>query len=359
MNSHKENRIVSIGTSVPPFAATQDESFKILENHYKGKIKPSSLVLAKKVFAHPSVKKRHFGTDNPSELFGEDPDKRVDRFTKWAVRLSCEASRKAIEAAGIGASDISAIAVNTCTGYICPGISTYVIEELGLNTDIPAYDLVGAGCGGALPNIKLCSSLLTEKPGSAVLSISVEICSAVFQMGDNISLIISNAIFADGASACVLKGTGSGLELLDYAVIHCPQYRDDIRFIYKSGQLHNQLTSGLPKIAGKVVADLVEGLLGRNGLSVKDIKHWALHAGGENVINSVKDGLGLSEEQVRWAREVLSEYGNMSSPSAIFALKKVLESGIAPGELGMIVAFGAGMSAYAMLFKNACPSQAR
>ena len=85
---------------------------------------------------------------------------------------------------------------------------------------------------------------------------------------------------------------------------------------------------------------------------MKDVKHWALHAGGENVINSVKVGLSLTEEQVRWAREVLCEYGNMSSPSAIFALKKVLESGIAPGELGMIVAFGAGMSAYAMLFKK-------
>jgi predicted naringenin-chalcone synthase len=352
MNSHKENRIVSIGTSVPPFAATQDESFKILENHYKGKVKASSLALAKKVFAHPSVKKRHFGTDDPSELFEEDPDRRVDRFTKWAVRLSCEASRKAIETAGLTARDISAIAVNTCTGYICPGISTYVIEELGLKLDIPAYDLVGAGCGGALPNIELCSSLLNEKPGSAVLSVSVEICSAAFQMGDNISLIISNAIFGDGASACVLKGSGPGLELLDYAVIHCPQYRDDIRFVYKSGQLHNQLTSGLPKIAGTVVTELVEGLLGRNGLSVKDIKHWALHAGGENVINSLKDGLGLSEEQIRWAREVLGEYGNMSSPSAIFALKKVLESSIAPGELGIIVAFGAGMSAYAMLFKK-------
>lgn len=352
MNSHKENRIVSIGTSVPPFAATQDESFKILENHYKGKVKASSLALAKKVFAHPSVKQRHFGTDDPSELFGEDPDRRVDRFTKWAVRLSCEASREAIEAAGLGASDISAIAVNTCTGYICPGISTYVIEELGLKPDIPAYDLVGAGCGGALPNIKLCSSLLNEKPGSAVLSISVEICSAAFQMGDNISLIISNAIFGDGASACVLKGSGPGFVLLDYAVIHCPQYRDDIRLVYKSGQLHNQLTSGLPKIAGKVVTELVKGLLERNSLSVKDIKHWALHAGGENVINSVKAGLELSEEQVRWAREVLSEYGNMSSPSAIFALKNVMQSGIAPGELGIIVAFGAGMSAYAMLFKK-------
>jgi alkylresorcinol/alkylpyrone synthase len=171
-------------------------------------------------------------------------------------------------------------------------------------------------------------------------------------MDDNISLIISNALFGDGASACVLKGTGPGLELLDYAVIHCPQYRDDIRFVYKSGQLHNQLTSGLPKIAGKVVADLVAGLLGRNGLSVKDVKHWALHTGGENVINAVKDGLGLREEQARWARETLGEYGNMSSPSAIFALKKAIESGIAPGELGIIIAFGAGMSAYAMLFKK-------
>lgn len=351
MNSTTE-RIVSIGTSVPPFVVTQDEAFKILEGHYKGTVKASSLALAKKVFAHPSVQHRHFGTNDPGELFGEDPDRRVDRFTTWAARLSCESSRTALEAAGMGARDITAIAVNTCTGYICPGISTYVIEELGLKPDIPAYDLVGAGCGGALPNIKLCRSLLKEKSGNAVLSVSVEICSAAFQMGDDISLIISNAIFGDGAAACVLTGSGPGLVLLDYAVIHCPQYRDDIRFVYRQGQLHNQLTSGLPKIAGNVVAELVEGLLKRNNLSLKDVRQWALHAGGENVINSVKTGLGLSEEQVKWARAVLSEYGNMSSPSALFALKKIMEGAIAPEEIGIIIAFGAGMSAYAMLFKK-------
>jgi predicted naringenin-chalcone synthase len=344
--------LASVGTAVPPFTVKQDAAFTILEEQVRGTVEASSLVFARKVFAHPSVKSRHFGVDTPQELFGEDPDKRIERFTKWAVRLSSEASLAALAAAGVAAADVSAIVVNTCTGYICPGISSYAIEQLGLDRTIPAYDLVGAGCGGALPNLELGGSLLAGRPRTAVLCVSVEICSAAFQMGDDVSLIVSNAIFGDGASACVLTDRPGGIRLLDSAALHVPEYRDDIRFVYKHGQLHNQLTAALPEVAGKVVGAFIAGFLKKNTLSVADVTHWALHAGGENVMNNVKAQLGLSEGQVRWAREVLAECGNMSSPSAVFALKKILDAGVAPGEWGILVAFGAGMSAYAQLFRK-------
>ncbi|TAN61381.1 type III polyketide synthase [bacterium] len=352
MDTSRGKHIASVGTVVPERTIIQAEAIEVIEKHYKGKISNESMELARRIFGHPSVKTRHIAINDPAFLINEDLDARIKRFTENALQLSCDASLSAMKTAGLKPQDITGIVVNTCTGYVCPGISTYIIEKLGLRRDIPAYDLVGAGCGGAVPNLNMSRALLDDRLGSAVLSVSVEICTAAFHMDDDISLIVSNAIFGDGASACVLWNRPQGIELLDCALIHAPEHREKIRFIHKNGQLINQLSADLPRVVGKVAAELVSRLLKKNGLLVADVKHWALHAGGENVINAVKDELGLTEPQVRWARKVLSEYGNISSPSAIFALKQILGSGIATGDWGIIVAFGAGMSAYACLFRK-------
>jgi predicted naringenin-chalcone synthase len=244
---------------------------------------------------------------------------------------------------------VAGLVVNTCTGYICPGLSTYLIEELGLSREIRAYDLVGSGCGGAIPNLQICEDILKQKSDYAVVSVSVEICSATFQMADDLSVIISNAIFADGAAAAVLWNQPKGLELIASASSYAPEHRDGVRYIYKNGKLYNQISLSLPNLASKAVAKVVEKLLEPMDIKVEDIKHWALHPGGEKIINAVRDELGLSEKQVHSSRAVLAEYGNMSSPSVWFVLQKILERGIAHGDWCIMVAFGAGLSAHAFL----------
>lgn len=98
--------------------------------------------------------KRHFAIDDPESFLSEDPDSRIARFTKSSVDLSSKGILRALEAAGLATDRVSGLVVNTCTGYICPGISTYLIETLGLKRDIKVYDLVGSGCGGAIPNLE-------------------------------------------------------------------------------------------------------------------------------------------------------------------------------------------------------------
>jgi len=87
-------------------------------------------------------------------------------------------------------------------------------------------------------------------------------------------------------------------------------------------------------------------------LKPPDIRHWALHSGGEKIINAVRDEVGLSEEQVRATRTVLAEHGNMSSPTVWFVLREIEKQGIAPGEWCIMVAFGAGLSAHAFLLRR-------
>ncbi len=344
--------IASLAVATPPFTIDQEELGRLAHKHYRERLSPRSMKIIHSFFSHPSIKRRSFALDNIEVLLDEAPDARIARFTHWAVELSAQAIDKALAQAGRGRGDVAGLVVNTCTGYICPGISTYLIEKLGLSRSVRAYDLVGSGCGGAIPNLEI-SELLARRSGDGVIvSVSVEICSTTFQMEDDMSLLISNTLFGDGAAAAVLWTRPLGYELVASARRYVPEQRDSIRYVHKNGQLYNQLSTKLPDMVRKAAAQVVADVLETRALKAVDVKHWALHSGGEKIINAVRDELGLSEAQVDATRSVLSEYGNMSSPTVWFVLREIEKRGVAPGEWCIMVAFGAGLSAHAYLLRK-------
>lgn len=344
--------IGSIAVATPPCTLQQSETEQIIQQHYKGRLNSRSLSLIKTLFAHPSIKRRSFALDRPEILVDEDLDARIKRFTHWSIELSSQAIKQALEQAETDIADIEALVVNTCTGYICPGISTYLIEKLGLARNIRVYDLVGSGCGGAIPNLEIAESLLKRNGGGPVLSVSVEICTATYQMENDLSLLLSNTLFGDGAAAAVLWSKPQGYELVVSSSRYAPEQRESIRYIHKKGQLHNQLSLKLPDLVRKAAAQVVADVLETQSLKPKDIRHWALHSGGEKIIKAVQEEIGLSEEQVSATRRVLADYGNMSSPTVWFVLREIEQQGIAPGEWCIMVSFGAGLSAHAFLLKK-------
>jgi predicted naringenin-chalcone synthase len=343
--------VASVGLAVPAMDVRQQESFDYLVDHFSGVLRRRSLSLMRKLFDHPSIQKRHFAIDDPASFFSESPDARIDRFTKSSIDLSSQAILRALAKVGLSTDDLFAVVVNTCTGYICPGISTYLVEKLGLKRNIRVYDLVGSGCGGAIPNLEIAESLLENSGDKVVASISVEVCSATFQMGDDLSLLVSNALFGDGAAAAVLWNRPQGLELVASSSCYVPEDREAIRFVYKRGHLHNQLSTSLPHLVKKAVARVADDLLSPRSLSTGDIMHWAIHTGGEKIISTIRDELGLSEAQVGPTRKILLDYGNMSSPTVFFVLDELLNSGMSPGEWCMMLAFGAGLSAHGFLLR--------
>lgn len=343
--------LASIATVVPPFSADQKFAAELLKRHFGSQLTARSLGLIRATFAHPSIRKRHFAVEDPACIMNESADQRVARFTEKSVELASQAVTGALEQAGVSVSEVSAVVVNTCTGYICPGISTYLLERLGLAPGTRVYDLVGSGCGGAIPNLQLAESLLKSN-GGVVVSVAVEICSAAFQMDNDLSLILSNALFGDGAAAVVLSDRPQGFELVASAGRYLPHLRESIRFVHKNGQLHNQLSTDLPELVGKASAEVVKDLLATVSLEIADIGQWALHTGGEKIINAVRDGIGIPEERLWATRKVLGDYGNMSSPTVWFVMDELRKNGILPGEWCVLVAYGAGLSAHAYLLRK-------
>jgi len=344
--------IASVATATPPNPLSQKHLEQLAQKHYQGRLCERSMALVHALFSHPSIKQRCFAMDNIEDIVNESADARVRRFTSWSQELSEQAITKALARAGATVSDVTGLVVNTCTGYICPGISTYLIERLGLSRSVRVYDLAGSGCGGAIPNLEISESLMNGLGTGVVVSVSVEICTATFQMEDDLSLLLSNALFSDGAAAAVLWTKPQGYELVASARRYVPEKREFIRYVHKNGQLYNQLSTRLPDIIRKTASQVVDDVLRPRSLRPKDIKHWALHNGGEKIINAVRDEIGLSDEQVQAARFVLSEYGNMSSPTVWFVLQELEARGVAPGEWCIMVAFGAGLSAHAFLLRK-------
>lgn len=346
--------ILSVATAVGPFTLDQQRADQLLTQHYADILRPRALDVMHKVLSNPGVRTRHLAVESLEELLrlkDEDPDARVRRFTYWSVSLACQAATRALARAGRSASDVRALVVNTCTGYLCPGISTYCIEQLGLSADTVAHDLVGAGCGGALPNLDM-GTRLADDPDGVVLCISTEICTATFEMGNDISLIVSNAIFGDGAAAVVVGHGTRGMAYQGGMARFLPQYREDVRYTHKKGRLHNQLSSRLPEVIGAQVPRLIQEFLAHQEMTPDDIDFWLVHPGGVKMIETIRDHLGLDDAAVRYAWEILRDYGNMSSPTVLFELERIDPGNLPGGRRCLLVGYGAGLSMHVALLTS-------
>ncbi|MFZ0726394.1 MAG: 3-oxoacyl-[acyl-carrier-protein] synthase III C-terminal domain-containing protein [Desulfobacterales bacterium] len=342
-----------LGTATPPLYATQAEAYEFFTTHLN--LTPDQTALYRRILLGGKIKGRFLGLDVDTDILATDPDRLLIRFLKFGRAAAVAAARRALAEAGVDAARISGLIVNTCTGYLCPGLSSYVAGDLGLGQSIRVLDLMGMGCGAAVPNLEAAAGMLARNGSGPVLSIAVEICSATFFPDHDPELILSNSIFGDGAAAAVLDRVpdnhAGGLACItDFAAGLWPQYREDLRYRTENGRLRNQLSRRVPVIGARIVAEVSARLLARHGLGRDDIDWWAVHPGGTLVLNQVAKKLELPADALRFSHDVFENYGNMSSPSVLFVLRQILDRGRPqPGQKGLLLAFGAGFSAFGAL----------
>ena len=249
---------------------------------------------------------------------------------------------------------MDAIIISTCTGYLCPGLTSYVSERLGLRSDVLALDLVGQGCGAALPNLRTAEALLAASRAQHVLSVCVEICSAAFYLDNDPGVLISACLFGDGAGAAVLSAQPAAharrVEWKAARSLLSPAERDTLRFEQRDGMLRNILTREVPALAAKHVENLLAEMLEHYPLKRADVTGWILHAGGREVLAALQKRLGLSETDLCLSAAVLREFGNVSSPFVFFVLERALAQN-APGGWWWLSSFGAGFSCHGALLK--------
>ncbi|MEO7742781.1 MAG: 3-oxoacyl-[acyl-carrier-protein] synthase III C-terminal domain-containing protein [Usitatibacter sp.] len=349
--------IRSIGTAVPEKSFTQRECWEALQRARRPELTPRTRAVLQGILNHDNgIERRSLALDRLDDCFDIDPDTLNRRFVKHAPALASAAARQALARAGLEAREVDGLVVSTCTGYLCPGLTSYVAEALGTRPNALLLDLVGQGCGAALPNLRTAHALLESQGCEHVLSVCVEVCSAAFYLDNDLGVLVSACLFGDGAAAALVSARpGEGERRVRFKAarsITAPEHRDALRFEQKNGMLRNILTLPVPKLAADHAGRVLDELLAEQEVPREAIAGWVLHAGGRKVLEELRWRLGLDEDATRLSAVVLREYGNLSSPFVLFVLDSALREKTTPG-LWWMSSFGAGFSCHGALLEVA------
>jgi alkylresorcinol/alkylpyrone synthase len=346
--------ITGLGTAAPQHRFTQKECWDVFSaSDLSRQLDSRSRAIVKKVLTgNNGIISRHLVLDRVDEAFDVTPDVLHARYVKHAPLLGTQAAERALADAGTECNQIDALIISTCTGYLCPGLTSYVGERLGLRPDVLNLDLVGQGCGAALPNLTTAHALLDSGRCKHVLSICVEVCSAALYFDNDAGVLISACLFGDGAGAAVLSNNPNrrSIQWKISGSVLAPNDRDLLRFEQKAGMLRNILTPQVPALAARHAANVFEDVLARSNFSRNDVKGWVLHPGGRDVLVALQDRLGITQHETRWSESVLHEYGNLSSASLFFVLEAAFADSAPSGHWWMS-SFGAGFSCHGALLE--------
>ncbi len=332
----------SIATAVPPNSFTQESCWRAMQQgDLLSTLKPRSAALMEKILMNGSsgIERRNLALESIESSFGHCAEELNNSFEREAPPLASTALMEALKKSGRLASDVDALFICTCSGYLCPGVTSHVAELTGMRNDVFLADLVGLGCGAAIPMLRAAQGFLAANPQAVVATVAVEICSAAFFANDDAGVLISLCLFGDGAAAAIWTGDGSvgDWQAGNFSTTHRPEQREKIRFVNSAGKLKNQLHRAVPELAAEAVAGLY-------ALRKGEPDQVLTHSGGRDVVDALESVLPFSLTETR---EVLRDHGNMSSPSVLFALEKRLSGGHPEDKRLWLTAFGAGFAAHA------------
>jgi len=333
----------SLATAVPAATYTQAQCWELAQqSNVRERLKKRSMLILQTILrGDHGIETRHFAVPDIAHVFDLSSDQLNAQFRTEAPKLAGQALSAALSRANVKPSDIDALLICTCSGYLCPGVTSYVAEQLGLRTNVFLQDLVGLGCGAAIPTLRAASHILAAQPDATVACVAVEICSAAFYLDDDPGVLISACLFSDGAAATIWRSKPGppGLRAFDFNTVHIPANRDKLRFEQRDGKLRNLLHRTVPELA----ADAVNHLWQERG--ARPVSRVVAHPGGRDVIEAVEPM--VAPHSLAASVQTLKTCGNMSSPSVLFTLEETLKSA-QPGPAGdfWLVSFGAGFSAH-------------
>lgn len=358
-------RILAIGTANPPRRYSQREIYDLSTRHVPFYRSPR----IEKIFTSSDIDYRHLAFDIESFAPDETADQLHARFEKFSVEVGREAIQRCLAAAGRTVADVDFFVAVSCTGYLCPGLSSLLIKDLGMRTNVQRADLLGMGCAGAMPGLQRAYDFVMAYPDRTALVLTVEICSACYYIEEDLQTVVGNAICGDGAAAALVTDGRSGRRpyagdvlgsadpsiagptIVGFDTLLEPSFIDSVGFQFRGGKLRIVLSKDIRDVAGGLAWKLISRLLQEHGLRREDIRHWVIHSGGRKVIDSIKAEAGLEERQLEHSRSVLRNFGNMSSPTVLFVLEEVCQERPKPGEFGVMLAMGPGLAVEAALLK--------
>ena len=252
----------------------------------------------------------------------------------------------------------------SCTGFHAPGPEYEIVRGLGLSDAVQRYHFGFMGCYASMPALRAAGQFCAADQEAVVLVVSVELCTLHLRSSEDPDTIVASSLFADGAAAGIvtardLPTTVPALRLDGFHTAIVPEGVDDMAWTIGDSGFEMILSTAVPQIIGESIIGALTPLYGREdalaeafaaGRVGDRVRHWAIHPGGRSILDRVQERLALSDVQLRPARETLRRFGNMSSATVLFVLKRILEQeGAEPGDRVAAMAFGPGLTAESAL----------
>lgn len=276
-------------------------------------------------------------------------------YEKNALPLAAEAINNCLsKLKDFDKENITHLITVSCTGMYAPGLDIELLEHLDLPSDIQRTCINFMGCYAAFNALKVANSICQADPDAHVMVVSVELCTIHYQKSMEWDHILSNALFADGAAACMVSGKKMGNRNLALNGFHCDiesSGKNDMAWQISDFGFEMTLSSYVPGLIKEGIGKLTYRLLEKASLNTDEIDFYAIHPGGKRILEAIEEELDISKYDNRYSYEVLREYGNMSSATVLFVLENIMRSLNATdqGKNILSFAFGPGLTLESMI----------
>lgn len=245
--------------------------------------------------------------------------------------------------------DITHVITVSCTGFFNPGPDYEIIKQLDLDKSVCRYNIGFMGCYAAFPALRLAHTICQCDPNATVLIVALELCTLHAQLKPDLDSIRSAAIFADGGAGVIVSAKAPGpnkkvFELKHFESMVIPDTQGHMGWTIGDNGFEMILSQYVPKVIESNIRAILMPMLGRQGMDLSDIDHWAIHPGGKAILDRIESSLSI-DNRLEESRSVLRQYGNMSSATILFVLKQVLQKPSKSTEERVLsMAFGPGLT---------------
>src|SRR5688572_14598945 len=281
-------------------------------------------------------------TENPEPF--PDMEKRMQWYQHHAAPLSLQAIHRCVENLS---GNITHLITVSCTGMSAPGLELELLELLQLPATVFHTSINFMGCYAAIHALKIADAFCKADKSANVLIVCTELCTLHFQKENTVDGMTSSMLFSDGAAAVLVTGNKEekGLEIDHFYSTVAWKGKNDMAWQLSSKGFLMTLSGYVPELIQEDFNSLVTDALTAAHLKIQDVTHWCIHPGGRKILEAVHASLGFVNGQLLNSYEVLKEFGNMSSPTVLFVLDKIMRA-LKANEPAKIfgAAFGPGIS---------------
>jgi alkylresorcinol/alkylpyrone synthase len=334
--------LLSVATAVPETVITQTEAKELARSLFGRRA--SAFERLAPVFDNAGIDKRHIV--RPIDWYRGDHGwkARNDVYLEAAEALYISAAQAALEQAGVAADEVDGLVTVSTTGIATPSLEARVAGRMGFRRDVERVPVFGLGCAGGVSGLATAARLTGGREGKTILFVTVELCSTSIRL-DKLSKanIVATALFGDGAAAAVLRAEKGGLASVEGgSEILWPDTLGIMGWDVEDPGLGVIFDRAIPPFVEENMSAAVDQILGHTGHSRDEVDRFTCHPGGAKVVAALEGSLGLAQGTLDHERAVLRDYGNMSAPTVIFVLERLLRAGFP--ERTLLLALGPGFT---------------